>query len=497
MNNIRVTHSGFIAFFVGLGSIFTGILFTLIVTRQLSPEEFGIWTIIGSMVGYFLISEPIISYWTTRQIARDEPVGKTSLVSSIIFASGSLPMCIVFVYLFAHVEPEFFNTMLLAVILVPIVFVSQTLTGINLGHKPHSMGIEVLIFESLKVPAGLGLVYFLNLGIEGAIIAVTIAYAGKIIIQLRYAKQKLFVRINFIYLKNWIKQSWIPMYWSASNIIWTFDVLVFTIIIGSVVGVAYYAAALTITNVIAHAGKISQALYPKLLAKGDHAYISENFTRMLYFAIPLLFITIVFSKHALFVLNPEYTPAVLIVIMLAFRTFFYVINSVFHQILMGIESIDTQVNLNTSKLFKSKLFLVNTILNIHSISYIAILSISLYIFKNLTELELVMIWSIILTALSIPYLIYSGLLVKKYATLNIQYKDIFKYLCGGVGIIAIFLLTNEHIIPAEDSIFIYLPQLFLELVLCSAVYLGITYAIDHKTRTLFSSILSEIGRVKK
>ena len=86
MSGIRVTYSGLIAFVVGIGSIFTGLLFVLIVTRRLSPEEFGSWAVIGSMISYFIISETIVSYWTARQIARNEKVGKTSVFSSSFFS---------------------------------------------------------------------------------------------------------------------------------------------------------------------------------------------------------------------------------------------------------------------------------------------------------------------------------------------------------------------------------------------------------------------------
>jgi len=64
LSGIRVTYSGLIAFVIGLVSVFTGLAFVLIVTRRLSPEEFGTWALLGTIIGYLLISERIISYWT-------------------------------------------------------------------------------------------------------------------------------------------------------------------------------------------------------------------------------------------------------------------------------------------------------------------------------------------------------------------------------------------------------------------------------------------------
>ncbi len=126
------------------------------------------------------------------------------------------------------------------------------------------------------------------------------------------------------------------------------------------------------------------------------------------------------------------------------------------------------------------------------LDYTAILSVSLYIFRGLSDIELVTIWSMISCTLSIPFLIYLGLLVRRHTQFQIPYMAISKYLLGGMGLIITFVFTNEHIVTFETSIFHYLPNLILELMLCCAVYLGITYAIDYKTRELSKLIILEI-----
>ena len=95
MDNIRVTYSGLIAFVVGLISILTGLVFTLIVARNLSPEEFGTWSLIFSVISYFLISEEIIRFWTIRQVARGKEVGKTSVISTTFFSLGAIPFYLI------------------------------------------------------------------------------------------------------------------------------------------------------------------------------------------------------------------------------------------------------------------------------------------------------------------------------------------------------------------------------------------------------------------
>ena len=55
MSGIRVTYSGLIAFAVGISSIITGLFFILIVTRQLTGEELGTWTLIGGLLVYVMV----------------------------------------------------------------------------------------------------------------------------------------------------------------------------------------------------------------------------------------------------------------------------------------------------------------------------------------------------------------------------------------------------------------------------------------------------------
>ncbi len=80
------------AFTVGILTVFTGLIFALIVTRTLNAEEFGTWSLLATIIGYLIISERVISFWNYRQIARGEEVGKTSVITSTIFTSASIPV---------------------------------------------------------------------------------------------------------------------------------------------------------------------------------------------------------------------------------------------------------------------------------------------------------------------------------------------------------------------------------------------------------------------
>ena len=72
MSNIRATYSGLISFSIGLLSILTGLIFSLIITRTLDSQEYGTWSLILRILVYAVVIEPVISYWITRETARSE-----------------------------------------------------------------------------------------------------------------------------------------------------------------------------------------------------------------------------------------------------------------------------------------------------------------------------------------------------------------------------------------------------------------------------------------
>ncbi len=84
MNEIRVTYSGLISLIFGVATIPVSLAFMLIVTRSLSTLDFGTYTLILGLIMYATIIEPIITYWSSREVAREIHSGR----SAIIFGGG-------------------------------------------------------------------------------------------------------------------------------------------------------------------------------------------------------------------------------------------------------------------------------------------------------------------------------------------------------------------------------------------------------------------------
>ena len=492
MSNIRVTYSGLISLTVGLSSIITGLIFTLIVTRELSQTEFGAWNLIGGFFAYVLILDPIVSFWTTREVARGSESGRTAVVSSGLFS-----MIAVFVYLLIIVsfpleENIDKNILFFAAILIPLTFIQNIFYAICLGYKPHIAEYGFITFELTKIPTAFLFIYFLQLGLTGLILAVALSNLASIIILSIKIRHKILGSFRTDFLKKWVKRFWLPIYPRISQTLTDIDVVVFTILSGSVGGLAYWGTAKAIALIVGHSKRMNKALYPKLLESNKKEYFQENLTQVFYFSIPLTATSIVFSRPALFALNPLYEGAVLVVVFLSFVFFQRSLGNIFTQSLWGLEKVDTKQDATFKDFLKSKLFSLPTLRIIQRGGYLAILVIVLLIFNKESDLDLVIYWSLTAMLTQIPFTLYLFSLVKREFSLKIDKIPILKYLFSSFLVFGFTYLLTEQYLEYKISIFEFLPTLIPYLVFSTLAYLGLTFLIDSKTRILFKSVLNEI-----
>ena len=76
-------------------------------------------------------------------------------------------------------------------------------------------------------------------------------------ILLWYAKEKVKNKIKKEFFQKWLKISWLPLYPRIAPLIGRSDVIIFSIITGSVIGLAYYTAAVVIAGLVGYASAFS------------------------------------------------------------------------------------------------------------------------------------------------------------------------------------------------------------------------------------------------
>lgn len=496
MNGIRVTYSGLIGLGVSLLGVITGTIFVILVTRKLTPDDFGIWTLIGSIVAYVLVIEPIITYWSTRQIARGEEIGKTAITTGGVFSLCGIMAYFGIALFVAYSTGVDLFILAIAALLIPVTFANGVVTSICMGFKPQAVSYGLITFETTKIPLGFLFVAFMGLGIIGVLVATILSSSIRLILLIILSREKLIGSIKKSVIKFWLKLSWLTIFLSAAGLIYKLDVLIFSILTNSFLGLAYWGVSQTSSKFVGHSSQLSAALYPKLLSGGKIEIAEQNLKRTLYFAIPLLAFSIVFAKPALHILNPIYVDGVFIVAFISLRTFSAQIMTFFYNILSGYEKVDENKQATFKQYIKSKLFFLPSLSYILSISYVSALTIFLLFFKTdeMSEIFLVTVWAIFAFVVTIPFVAYGYITVKKQYKIKFPSIPILKY--SFVTLLASFVVYTllDYMLTYPQSIFQFIPEIIPVLIIAGAIYFGITYLIDNSTRQLFKSIIKEITK---
>jgi len=493
MSNVRVTYSGLISFLVSVSGVITGTIFVVIITRRLSPEDFGLWSLIGFMIGYVMILEPITTYWTTRQLARGEKVGKTAVASISMFSSGGIIIYFIIALFIGKNLNANLDVLLVSVLLVPLMFFINLFNGIALTNKPQSISYGNLIFEIIKIPIGAFFIIFLEFGLMGAILTLIIGQVVRLGILFSFNKEMITGGIKFAFIKFWTKMSWIVLYASSAGLIHRFDVLSVSLISSSLTVLAYWQAGLTAAGLVSISSSISQALYPKLLAENKKEYANEILKKTLFFGIPILGTAIIFAKPVLHVLNPIYAEASLIVIFIAVNSLVGVVTGIYTNILSAFEKVDTDSNSTFKQYVKSKLFFIPTISHMIAITYVTTLLVFMVFFADTqNEIDIVVTWSMIMIATHTPFMIYLMSVVRKNYKVSFPLKEMTMY--SAVTLLAgtISYVIIDNYLEYSESVFDFLPQFIPIVILGGAIYFGVVYLIDKSVRNLFKSIWREI-----
>src|ERR1035441_2110223 len=140
---ISVRRTGFVVFAFRIVSIFTGLIFLLMMTRTLSTSQFGLWEVVVDLVTFASYPAGLLVYWATRDIARGKLLGKTALGMNLALSAGGMVLYVGLSFLKgSRVGQSDLMTILLAILLVPIAYwntaanaiVDRKSTRLNSSH---------------------------------------------------------------------------------------------------------------------------------------------------------------------------------------------------------------------------------------------------------------------------------------------------------------------------------------------------------------------------
>ncbi len=351
-------------FLFRLLSVGTGLLFTLLVTRNITLEEYGVYSNIGDILSYFTLASAIMPFWVTRFTARghqDSP--KTGLIMNLLVASASAAVYLITIpniLGMLQVSSKYLLTYSVGVFLIVENHIQAVLEAIFYPKRPEMMAFGLLVLEIGKVSLGFLLIIGFRMGLIGVLFSLIASCLVQILFYVRSIRREILGRIRWDYAKRWFKASLINIYGiMGGRILMLANILLF--VYSGELARAYYGASSAIASIVGYSSSLSFALYPKLLSEANPGDVSSSLKMVLMFALPMCMGAMVLSEPLLLILNPLYAVAKLVLILLSLNALLSAASSVFDSIISGTERLDADEEISYRKMIGSRLFLQQTL----------------------------------------------------------------------------------------------------------------------------------------
>lgn len=379
MSSIRLRYAGYVAFAAQILSVFTGLLFTTMIARRLSPAEYGVWQLIYAFAWYFAFPSIVVRYWVIRYESRKIRTGRTGLLLNLVLSAILISLYIGSSVLVSSATGVEFPYLLAAGGMIFLIYILDPLIGLSRAIKPQTHFYAYIVFHVSRVLVGALLIVFLRMGLGGTIASVILAYIVYDCFLLLSFREHLGGRFNRKLASRIVRNSWVPLYDSMAKTALTLDSVLIPLAVGSTLPLAFYKASFTIATVVGYTEFLAVALYPKLLGGGGKADIEEALEMVLRFGIPMWVGIVLLAKPLLSLLNPVYVDVWPVVWFIASASLLRTISRVYNMILKGTETVELKEDVSFRDIVKSRLFLSPSLLYVNAGLHLTLLTAIAYV----------------------------------------------------------------------------------------------------------------------
>jgi O-antigen/teichoic acid export membrane protein len=488
---LRLT--GFVAFAVRMGSLLSGLAFSLIVARRLSEEDFGAWTYVGRLVSYFAATASFISFWAGRDAGRGGRPLKTAL-----FGSGVMATLLSLVYLGVvgfsagaiGREPW---VILLGLMQLPVLHLLNTVQGVSYGHRPVVSAYGFAVFEVAKVFLAFVAVYVAGLGLAGVFASLALAQLIQLLI-LIYSQRDVLGRVELGDLVRWLKGFSIPLIGVVNSFVNGLDVYLGGIIYGSALPIAYWQAALIIALIVSYYSNLTISLYPVLLSGGGRKDVEKVYKFSMMLGIPLLFGVIFLGRDILHFLRPAYAEATSALYILVLSHWIGGLGYVFAIIVSGKEDVDRNVNITFKDYMKTRLFRYNLLGLFLNIVYVLTFAAVTLVARNVGwgPADTAFVWACVHLSLSPVGLLVGYRFSRKDINFKTPWPSIIKYL-GASALMLGFMFPVYLFVPISYTAAMQFVRIASLLAIGIATYFGAVILFDKEGLEMVKFLFSRLG----
>jgi O-antigen/teichoic acid export membrane protein len=491
-SSISLRRTGLVVFGARIASIFTGLIFLVMMTRYLSAQAFGLYEVIVDLVTFAAFPAGLVAFWALRDIARGKMFGKTAIVLNIALSSVGIALYFAFSYFSAYrIASSSLDTLLFASVLVPAAYLNQASNSVVAGHKPVVMGYAVIFSEAAKLAVAYPLLIVFKVGIDGVILAILAANLAQGISSVLLAGDALYNPVDFGQGKKWLSNSWLPVMSTLPYILSVADTYAASIAAHDTVLVAHYQAAFSVATLAGYSLYLASATYALMLKGGKDDVMATTLDLTLAFGIPMATGAAVLAVPILHLLNSQYSDASAALQILAVSAVCFTVSSVFDQVLLGKDRVDVDESAKFHDYLKSSILFVAEANIAVSVIYLVAVYVAVAggLAAGLSRATVIDVWSVAqLVSFSLAIVI-KATRVRKVAKLVLP-PSIGYYLLGAILMGVVIYLLEPFIVYGKGTFF-----LAVELVIVGGVglagYASLVLALDKNLRDFARRALNE------
>lgn len=485
---VRLTYATLINYTSRVLGLIASLFFVVSVTRRLSVEEFGVWTMIFRYISYVLPFASIYSYWLPRTISRGLNTSKTGVFLSIILGSIATVAYIGISYEVSSLFQQPLIPLLLASVVVMLDYVNSCLNAVSIAHSPQNLGYASLTLRIVQAVLGLMLVVFYRLGLYGAILSVIGGKASSLLLLLvlnwKLVKNS---KLDFRVGKEWISRAWLPLYSYVSISLIALDVLIVRVVGGGEEAIAYYGVSTSLIGLALISTQALPALYTRLLAGRSVNDVLEASWISFMLTVPIVVGVIVYAEPILAIYNIKYVVAAFAARIFAVASAFQLLTSIIATTLRGLEQRDLN-SLKSLELKSTILFKVPTYRLLSILAYLTLVFLVSNVFK-LSPPLIAAGWGVAYIVREvISQRLYFNLLRREFRV-TLPLKDIFKYIGRFVfASTSIVLIGIVYPVEPHPRIYTLISRFSLALIVSIIAYFSLLWVIDERMRVLVHKV---------
>ena len=484
--------TGLLVFSSRIFSAFTGLLFTVMVARWLSPSGFGTWEVIVTLVTFSAYPVGVVAYWSTRDVARGKMVGRTALLTGAVLSGLGLLLYFGFSYVTYSRIASSILPFLLGALLVPLSYWSGVSNSLVQGFRPAAYGYALVASELAKLAVAYEALYVSRLGIEGVILALISAYFVQSAMGTYLVRPTTSEAFDRAQTKRWSRLAWLPATSYLPGVIAVADTFVAAVGFGTAL-VGYYQVAFIIASVIGYTSGLTFSLYPLLLRGGDERLPSQSVEFTLLFSIPMTVGCVVLASPILYLFGSKYLPAVTGLEILAVMFVFTTLSGVVDQTLMGTEKADIGERPSFWALVRSNLLFVPVANILYGVVYVSSLyaALSYSASAGYDTSTTVAAWATVQLVATVIFLLVKARRARAYSKLMPSMSVAYYFVAAGAMALVLYLLSGVAGARGVGTV-VYGLRLLGVGVVGLAMYGAILYLVDSRFRVMTRSFLRRL-----